>query len=597
MVDGTRPVEIVCGVNLPMLIKLATCDRSGLRPAEVAELVKEVGKRSIRLGSELTGKFAIPSGRSPLAMARAEREVQIRNRLGMHARAAVKFVQTANGFKSEVKVVKDGQEANGKSIMGLLTLVAAHGVTMTVVCEGDDADGGGRGAGRARGHGLRRRGRSRDGAPGSGWARRPGIAIGVAHVLGEPRRDPRAPHRRRAGRRRARSASRRRCSRPTRSWRASRQQIAEREGDEQQYRILEAHRLMLSDVHLVERARRDDPRRQGRGRVGGAQGARPDPGGVRAHRGSRTSAIARATSRWSASACCATWSASATRRRPRRRPRGASPSRTSCRRPTPRSWGARRPPASAPRAAGAPRTRRSWRARWGCPTSCGVEGLGHKVWSGMTLVIDGVRGEVILDPDAEALRRYEARAEVQRGRARSGWRRSATCRARPPTAPRSTCAANIEMLEEIPIAVELGAESVGLFRTEFLYLERHRPAVGGRAVRARGRGAQERGRAAPSPSARWTWAATSCRRRCASRAAPTRRWGCGRSATRSSARTCSAPSCARCYRAAAVGPMQILFPLISGVAELRAAKRLCAEVARRAEARGHAARAPRCRWA
>ena len=73
-------------------------------------------------------------------MAHAEREVRIRNKLGMHARAAVKFVQTANTFKSEVKVVKDDQEANGKSIMGLLTLVAAHGVTMTVVCDGDDAE-------------------------------------------------------------------------------------------------------------------------------------------------------------------------------------------------------------------------------------------------------------------------------------------------------------------------------------------------------------------------------------------------------------------------------------------------------------------------
>jgi PTS system mannose-specific IIA component len=60
MVDGTRPVEIVAGVNLPMLIKLATCDRRGLRPVEVAELIKEVGKRSLRLGSELTGKFSIP---------------------------------------------------------------------------------------------------------------------------------------------------------------------------------------------------------------------------------------------------------------------------------------------------------------------------------------------------------------------------------------------------------------------------------------------------------------------------------------------------------------------------------------------------------
>jgi phosphocarrier protein len=69
----------------------------------------------------------------------AERQVQVKNRLGMHARAAVKFVQTANRFKSEVKVLKDGQEANGKSIMGLLTLVAAHGVVMTIACEGDDA--------------------------------------------------------------------------------------------------------------------------------------------------------------------------------------------------------------------------------------------------------------------------------------------------------------------------------------------------------------------------------------------------------------------------------------------------------------------------
>jgi PTS system mannose-specific IIA component len=59
MVDGTRPIEIVCGVNLAMLIKLATVDRQALRPADMAELVKEVGKRSIRLGSELTGKLAL----------------------------------------------------------------------------------------------------------------------------------------------------------------------------------------------------------------------------------------------------------------------------------------------------------------------------------------------------------------------------------------------------------------------------------------------------------------------------------------------------------------------------------------------------------
>jgi PTS system mannose-specific IIA component len=57
MVDGSRPVEIVCGVNLPMLIKLATVDRENLSPVEIADILKEVGKRSIRLGSELTGKI------------------------------------------------------------------------------------------------------------------------------------------------------------------------------------------------------------------------------------------------------------------------------------------------------------------------------------------------------------------------------------------------------------------------------------------------------------------------------------------------------------------------------------------------------------
>ncbi|HXJ23668.1 MAG TPA: PTS fructose transporter subunit IIA [Polyangia bacterium] len=59
MLDGTRAVEIVCGINLPMLIKLATVDRHALRPVEIAEIAKEVGKRSIRLGSELTGKITM----------------------------------------------------------------------------------------------------------------------------------------------------------------------------------------------------------------------------------------------------------------------------------------------------------------------------------------------------------------------------------------------------------------------------------------------------------------------------------------------------------------------------------------------------------
>ena len=69
----------------------------------------------------------------------AEEKLQIVNELGMHARAATKFVQTANKFQSVITVEKDGQSVNGKSIMGVLMLVAAKGTFITVKCEGEDA--------------------------------------------------------------------------------------------------------------------------------------------------------------------------------------------------------------------------------------------------------------------------------------------------------------------------------------------------------------------------------------------------------------------------------------------------------------------------
>jgi phosphocarrier protein len=69
----------------------------------------------------------------------AEEKLEIQNELGMHARAATKFVQTANKYKSQISVEKDGQTVNGKSIMGVLMLVAAKGTWITVRAEGDDA--------------------------------------------------------------------------------------------------------------------------------------------------------------------------------------------------------------------------------------------------------------------------------------------------------------------------------------------------------------------------------------------------------------------------------------------------------------------------
>lgn len=70
----------------------------------------------------------------------AEGTFEIVNELGLHARAATKFVQTANKFKCDVDVEKDGQVVNGKSIMGVLMLVAAKGTQIIVRGRGADAE-------------------------------------------------------------------------------------------------------------------------------------------------------------------------------------------------------------------------------------------------------------------------------------------------------------------------------------------------------------------------------------------------------------------------------------------------------------------------
>lgn len=67
-------------------------------------------------------------------------EMVIDNTLGMHLRPAQRMVQTVLKFKCDVYVVKDGQRVNAKSIMGLLTLAAARGTRLLVICTGDDAE-------------------------------------------------------------------------------------------------------------------------------------------------------------------------------------------------------------------------------------------------------------------------------------------------------------------------------------------------------------------------------------------------------------------------------------------------------------------------
>ncbi len=63
----------------------------------------------------------------------------IRNKLGLHARAAALLVKTANHFTAEVMIEKDGIEVNGKSIMGILMLAASKGTKITLKTEGKDA--------------------------------------------------------------------------------------------------------------------------------------------------------------------------------------------------------------------------------------------------------------------------------------------------------------------------------------------------------------------------------------------------------------------------------------------------------------------------
>ncbi len=67
-----------------------------------------------------------------------EAEVEIVNRLGLHARAAAKLVHLANRFQSDIRVARDGEQVDAKSILGILLLAAAQGTRITLRCEGAD---------------------------------------------------------------------------------------------------------------------------------------------------------------------------------------------------------------------------------------------------------------------------------------------------------------------------------------------------------------------------------------------------------------------------------------------------------------------------
>ena len=68
-----------------------------------------------------------------------EKKILIQNKLGLHARPAALFVQTANQYDADIDVIKDGEKVNGKSIMGIMTLAIGCGTEITLIATGPDA--------------------------------------------------------------------------------------------------------------------------------------------------------------------------------------------------------------------------------------------------------------------------------------------------------------------------------------------------------------------------------------------------------------------------------------------------------------------------
>jgi phosphocarrier protein HPr len=71
---------------------------------------------------------------------KVEKDISIVNRLGLHARPAAMFVRIASRYRCDVWVAKEGEEVNGKSIMGLMMLAAGQGSKLHIRCQGADAE-------------------------------------------------------------------------------------------------------------------------------------------------------------------------------------------------------------------------------------------------------------------------------------------------------------------------------------------------------------------------------------------------------------------------------------------------------------------------
>ncbi|HSZ82710.1 MAG TPA: phosphoenolpyruvate--protein phosphotransferase [Polyangia bacterium] len=213
---------------------------------------------------------------------------------------------------------------------------------------------------------------------------------------------------------------------------------------------------------------------------------------------------------------------------------------------------------------------------FGFPYVVGIKKLGEKVRSGSILIVDGTHGEVIIDPDEACLRTYRLRAEADRARAKV----LGATRALPSVTTDGVAihlSANVESLDGLKAAVDAGAESIGLFRTEFLYLERpdlpteeeqYQDALA--ALRA----------AAGMPVTFRTLDLGGDKLPLAVKMSTGPNPALGVRSIRFSLRhpDILRPQLRALYRAASEGPLRLMFPLVSGLTELRQLRAVCDEV-------------------
>ena len=180
----------------------------------------------------------------------------------------------------------------------------------------------------------------------------------------------------------------------------------------------------------------------------------------------------------------------------------------------------------------------------GIPAVVGLQTISQELESGDYALLDGYNGIVIVNPTDQTLFEYGQLGEASRRRSRKNCTKSSTSPPSPSTAKPSIFPPTSKHQNDIDAVLAHGAEGVGLFRTEFLFINRDKSADRGGAIPGLSRGGRRVETASRSSSARSIWAATNSPRTCNWRRRSIRFSAGARSGSASRSRNCSAPSCA-----------------------------------------------------